>query len=157
MKANLKDLVKKKVVKPTKKKAAVKLNVAPLRIWPPHFPPLTAAQVAEGWIRVSPLGESEAPLPRIEVSDCLPHEFLGHVAQGKVIYQWELRHLRTAQGMAMATKYVEDVVLPDFETRVDAAKAAAPYYAARLSKSELKATLSLEDLIKNSMKDSEEE
>lgn len=123
----------------------------PPRVWPAQFPPLSTAQVAEGWIRVSPAGESEAPLPQIEASECQPHEFLGHIAQGKVVYQWDLKHLRNQQGVTVATKYVEGVVIPDFVTRVDAAKAAAPYYAARLSKTDLKAVVSLEDLIAKSM------
>lgn len=121
------------------------------RFWHAQYPPLTQAQIAEGWVRVSPDGVSEAPLPNIDASDCQPHEFLGHIAQGKPVVQWTLHKLKSPVGWVIATKYAEEVVHPDFLTRVDAAKAAAPYYAARLSKTDLKAVVSLEDLITRSM------
>lgn len=121
------------------------------RLWPAKFPPLSQAQTSEGWVRVSPDGVSEAPLPALEISDIQPHEFLGHIAQGKPVYQWSLQKLKCPVGWVIATKYVEEIVHPDFPTRVDAAKAAAPYYAARLTKTDLKAVVSLEDLITKSM------
>lgn len=123
----------------------------PPRFWPPELTPPTAAQLAEGWVRVSPEGLPEAAVPEILPSEIQPHEFLGHIAQGRAVLQWVLRSLRNKTGHTIAHKYTQETILPDFALRLDAAKAAAPYYAARLTKTDLKAVVSLEDLINKSM------
>lgn len=54
----------------------------------------------------------------------LPHEFLLRIARGEVIYRDDV----APDGTTVRTKEVYD-----FEARKDAAKAAAPYYAPKIS------------------------
>jgi hypothetical protein len=66
-------------------------------------------------------------------SGILPHEFLLSVARGEPIEQkrWEIT--TDENGNEIGRELVTDTLYPDFDFRLDAAKAAAPYYAPRLS------------------------
>ena len=57
-------------------------------------------------------------------SGLLPHEWLLQVARGEPV----LHHVINAKG-----KYEETLVYPPMDMRIDAAKAAAPYYAPKLA------------------------
>jgi hypothetical protein len=64
----------------------------------------------------------------------LPHEWLLKVARGEMILhkRWKIKyHAKT--GEELSREIVEEQYYPEFQTRVDAAKAAAPYYAPRLA------------------------
>lgn len=65
--------------------------------------------------------------------DLKPHELLLQVAQGLGIghKQWKVQY--DEFGNELDRELVDMIVYPDFETRLDCAKAAAPYYAARLA------------------------
>ena len=68
----------------------------------------------------------------------LPHEWLLMVARGDPIphKQWKVVYCK--KGNEVSRELVEVEVYADFATRVDAAKAAAPYYAPRLATQQLK-------------------
>ena len=62
----------------------------------------------------------------------LPHEWLLKVARGEPILHKYYRTTVDRRGKE-AKELVEEEVYADFATRVDAAKAAAPYFAPKLS------------------------
>ena len=70
-------------------------------------------------------------------SNELPHEFLLSISQGKPIKQKRLtiKYYESGPnvGKVMTKEWVEEDYYPDFQTRVSAAKSAAPYYAPRLA------------------------
>jgi hypothetical protein len=68
----------------------------------------------------------------------LPHEWLLKVARGEPIphKQWKIIYDRN--GNELSRELVEVEVYADFATRIDAAKAAAPYYAPRLATQQVK-------------------
>lgn len=66
-------------------------------------------------------------------SGMLPHEFLLHVMRGEGVEQkyWDIK--RDAKGNEIHRELKTTTVYADFSLRVDCAKAAAPYYAAKLA------------------------
>lgn len=67
----------------------------------------------------------------------LPHEWLLRIARGEAIphKRWKITYYQTGPraGEEKSRELIEEEVYPNFVDRVDAAKAAAPYYAPRLS------------------------
>jgi hypothetical protein len=63
----------------------------------------------------------------------LPHEWLLKVSRGEGIKQkrWVVKY--DAKGNEKSRDLIEEEVYADFPTRIDAAKAASPYYAPRLA------------------------
>lgn len=63
----------------------------------------------------------------------LPHEWLLKVSRGEGIKQkrWVVKY--DAKGNEKSRELVEEEVYADFPTRIDAAKAASPYYSPRLA------------------------
>lgn len=63
----------------------------------------------------------------------LPHEWLLSVARGEPIphKRWDI--LLDENDIEISRTLVEEVFFADFNTRVDAAKAAAPFYAPKLA------------------------
>ena len=63
----------------------------------------------------------------------LPHEWLLKVARGDEIEQkrWKIKYDKA--GNEISRELITEMIHPDFPTRTDAAKAAAPYYAPRLA------------------------
>lgn len=64
----------------------------------------------------------------------LPHEWLLSIVRGEPVKQkvWDIE--RDPQtGRELSRQLKEDIVYPSLDTRVDAAKAAAPYYAPKLA------------------------
>lgn len=63
----------------------------------------------------------------------LPHEWLLQVSRGEGIKhkRWVVKY--DAKGNEKSRDLVEEEVYTDFPTRIDAAKAASPYYAPRLA------------------------
>ena len=63
----------------------------------------------------------------------LPHAWLMKIARGEPVtqMQWVVKY--DANGKADGRELVEQQLYADFATRVEAAKAAAPFYAPRLS------------------------
>lgn len=63
----------------------------------------------------------------------LPHEWLLMVSRGEGIKhkRWVIKY--DAKGNEKSRDLVEEEVYADFSTRIDAAKAASPYYAPRLA------------------------
>lgn len=66
-------------------------------------------------------------------SGLLPHEWLLKVARGEAVphKQWKVKYDKS--GNEISRELVEVEFYADFATRIDAAKAAAPYYAPRLA------------------------
>ena len=63
----------------------------------------------------------------------LPHEWLLKVSRGEGIKhkRWVVKYDK--QGKEVSRDLIEEEVYADFPTRIDAAKAAAPFYAPRLA------------------------
>ena len=63
----------------------------------------------------------------------LPHEWLLQVSRGEGIKhkRWVVKY--DAKGNEKSRELIEEEVYADFPTRIDAAKAASPYYAPRLA------------------------
>lgn len=63
----------------------------------------------------------------------LPHEWLLKVSRGEPIEQkrWVIKY--DAKGNEKGRELITEEVYADFPTRIDAAKAASPYYAPRLA------------------------
>jgi hypothetical protein len=68
-----------------------------------------------------------------KLAGMLPHEFLLAVVRGDTIRQRVVNNVINKQGKVIGQEIQEFDVIPDFQMRVDAAKAAAPYYAPRLA------------------------
>lgn len=62
----------------------------------------------------------------------LPHEWLLKVSRGEAITHNRLVVIKDAGGNEVSRGYVSEEHYADFETRIDAAKAAAPFYSAKL-------------------------
>jgi hypothetical protein len=63
----------------------------------------------------------------------LPHEWLLKVARGEGVKHRSWVPKRNETGQITGFDLIEEEYYADFETRVEAAKAAAPFYAAKLS------------------------
>lgn len=63
----------------------------------------------------------------------LPHEWLLKVSRGEPIEQKRWQVVFDSQGREVARELVVEEYYADFSTRVDAAKAAAPFYAPKLA------------------------
>ncbi|MGL4351679.1 MAG: hypothetical protein ACRCT2_14165 [Plesiomonas shigelloides] len=63
----------------------------------------------------------------------LPHQWLLMVARGEPVPHKRWKIIYDAQGNEQARELVNEEFYPDFATRVDAAKAAAPFYAPKLA------------------------
>jgi hypothetical protein len=63
----------------------------------------------------------------------LPHEWLLKVSRGEGIIhkRWVVKH--DAKGNVRSRELIEEEIYSDFATRLDAAKAAAPFYAPKLA------------------------
>jgi len=68
----------------------------------------------------------------------LPHEWLLKVARGEPIPHKQWKIIYDKKGNELSRELVEVEVYADFATRIDAAKAAAPYYAPRLATQQVK-------------------
>lgn len=70
-------------------------------------------------------------------SGLLPHEWLLAVSRGQPVKQMRLKitYHKTGpkKGEEKEREWVEELVYADFPTRIDAAKAAAPYYTPKLA------------------------
>ncbi len=66
-------------------------------------------------------------------SGLLPHEWLLSVARGEAVKHKQWKIVYDKNGQEKSRELVEVEYYADFSTRVDAAKAAAPYYAPRLA------------------------
>ena len=80
---------------------------------------------------------------KAQATGLLPHEFLLAVARGERITRW-VPHPDPRQ--AAAGVVIEEVEKYGFEERIDAAKAAAPYYAPKISTVEVIAGVNSDDL-----------
>ena len=63
----------------------------------------------------------------------LPHEWLLKVSRGEPIEQKRWKIVYDKQGNEKGRELITEEVYADFPTRIDAAKAASPYYAPRLA------------------------
>lgn len=63
----------------------------------------------------------------------LPHEWLLKVSRGEPIEQKRWKIVYDKQGKEKGRELITEEVYADFPTRIDAAKAASPYYAPRLA------------------------
>lgn len=63
----------------------------------------------------------------------LPHEWLLKISRGEPIEQKRWVHQYDNNGREKSRELVTEEVYADFPLRIDAAKAAAPYYAPRLA------------------------
>jgi hypothetical protein len=77
---------------------------------------------------IDQLSKIEAKLAGI-----LPHEWLLKVMQGEPIKQKYVVDVLDKNNVVIGQEVREKDVYPDFDTRQEAAKAAAPYYAPRLA------------------------
>jgi len=71
----------------------------------------------------------------------LPHEWLLDIMRGEPVKQkvWDIQ--RDPQtGLEIGRKLKEDTVYPDIDTRVDAAKACAPFFAPKLATQQVSLT-----------------
>lgn len=68
----------------------------------------------------------------------MPHEWLLKVARGEPIPHKQWKVVYDKKGNELSRELVEVEVYADFATRIDAAKAAAPYYAPRLATQQVK-------------------
>lgn len=66
-------------------------------------------------------------------SGLLPHEWLLKVSRGEPIEQKRWKVVYDKQGNEKGRELITEEVYADFPTRIDAAKAASPYYAPRLA------------------------
>lgn len=67
----------------------------------------------------------------------LPHEWLLSVSRGEAVTHMRLKieyhKSGPNKGEEKSREWVEEIIYADFPTRLDAAKAAAPYYAPKLA------------------------
>ena len=71
-------------------------------------------------------------------SGLLPHEWLLKVSRGEPIEQKRIKIIYDKQGNEKSRELITEEVYADFPTRIDAAKAAAPFYAPRLAVQQVK-------------------
>ncbi len=68
-----------------------------------------------------------------QATGLLPHEWLLKVSRGEGIEHKRREIIHNINGVVISDKVVTEIIYADFETRVDAAKAAAPFYAPKLA------------------------
>ena len=68
----------------------------------------------------------------------LPHEWLLKVSRGEPIEQKRWKITYDAKGNEKSRELITEEVYADFPTRIDAAKAAAPFYAPKLAVQQVK-------------------
>lgn len=71
-------------------------------------------------------------------SGLLPHEWLLKVSRGEPVEQKRWKIIYDKQGNEKSRELITEEVYADFPTRLDAAKAAAPFYAPRLAVQQVK-------------------
>ena len=71
-------------------------------------------------------------------SGLLPHEWLLKVSRGEPIEQKRWKIVYDKNGNEKSRELITEEVYADFPTRIDAAKAAAPFYAPRLAVQQVK-------------------
>lgn len=76
---------------------------------------------------------TKATIEAAKAAGLLPHEWLLQIARGEPVEQkrWDIK--RDEHGKEISRELVIDIIYPDFPVRMDAAKAASPYYAPRLA------------------------
>lgn len=79
-------------------------------------------------LSASAFSRSEARLTGVP-----PHEFLLRIASGAPIDQHYVVDLIDSEGTIVGQEIRTKTIFPDIDMRIDAAKAAAPYYAPRLA------------------------
>lgn len=89
---------------------------------------LAAGRPAGGIAKISAVAREKAM-----ATGLLPHEWLLSVARGDPIAhkRWDI--LLDENDKEISRELIEEVYYADFSTRVDAAKAAAPFYAPKLA------------------------
>lgn len=68
----------------------------------------------------------------------LPHEWLLKVSRGEPVEQKRWKIIYDKQGNEKSRELITEEVYADFPTRLDAAKAAAPFYAPKLAVQQVK-------------------
>lgn len=76
---------------------------------------------------------AKANIEAAKEAGMLPHEWLLQIARGEPVEQkrWDIK--RDEHGKEISRELVVDIIYPEFPVRMDAAKAASPYYAPRLA------------------------
>jgi hypothetical protein len=105
-------------------------------------PPARRAGAARRMRKVSARVIAEAA-----ASGLLPHEWLLKVARGEGMKHRSWVARRNEAGQIVGFDLVEEDYYADFETRLEAAKAAAPYYAAKLSAQTVSVTGTETDMV----------
>lgn len=86
----------------------------------------------------------------------LPHEWLLKVSRGEGIEQkrWKIEYYKSGPkaGTEKSRELITEVVYADFPTRIDAAKAAAPFYAPRLAVQSVKVSPDSGDAVAETLK-----
>ena len=68
-----------------------------------------------------------------QATGLLPHEWLLKVSRGDEIEQKSWKVVYDKQGNEKSRELITEMIYPDASTRIDCAKAAAPFYAPRLA------------------------
>lgn len=68
----------------------------------------------------------------------LPHEWLLKVSRGEPVEQKRWKIIYDGKGNEKSRELITEEVYADFPTRIDAAKAAAPFYAPKLAVQQVK-------------------
>ena len=89
-------------------------------------------RIGAGRPRGSKNNISKAAIKAAKETGVLPHEWLLSVARGDAIEQKRLEIVRDEDGNEIKI-VVAEMIYPDIGLRMEAAKAAAPYYAPRLA------------------------
>jgi len=79
-------------------------------------------------------------------SGMLPHEWLLMVSRGEPIEHHRLVVEKDGDGKEIHREYVKEMAYPDMDVRIDAAKAAAPFYAPKLAAQVVKVGGETDDL-----------
>lgn len=89
-------------------------------------------------------------------SGLLPHEWLLKVSRGEGIEQkrWKIEYYKSGPkaGTEKSRELITEVVYADFPTRIDAAKAAAPFYAPKFAVQSVKVSPDSGDAVAETLK-----
>jgi hypothetical protein len=83
----------------------------------------------------------------------LPHQWLLMVARGEPVYHKRWKIVYDKQGNEKSRELIEEEFYADFPTRIDAAKAAAPFYAPKLAIQTVSVTGGSTDAVTEALKD----